>query len=96
MDDQGVARPSTDDLESSHLQLSIQDRQQTKPSNKHRNQNSRVIPRGMVTGRVCCRSQIYMTEQTNQAPSLDELIETIAELSAYRERLYDDVVGLGK
>ena len=37
-----------------------------------------------------------MTEQTGQAPSLEELIETIAELSAYRERLYEDVVGLGK
>ena len=37
-----------------------------------------------------------MTEQTSQAPSLEELIETITELTAYRERLYDDVVGLGK
>ena len=45
---------------------------------------------------ACFKSQVDMTEQTSQAPSLDELIETIAELSAYRERLYDDVVGLGK
>ena len=37
-----------------------------------------------------------MTEQTSQAPSLEELIETITELTAYRERLFDDVVGLGK
>ena len=37
-----------------------------------------------------------MTEQTSQAPSLEELIETITELTAYRERLLDDVVGLGK
>lgn len=50
----------------------------------------------MVSRRVCCKSQVGMTEQTGQAPSLEELIETIAELSAYRERLYEDVVGLGK
>ena len=50
----------------------------------------------MVTRRVCCKSQVDMTEQTSQAPSLEELIETITELTAYRERLYDDVVGLGK
>ena len=37
-----------------------------------------------------------MTEQTSQAPSLEELIETITELTAYRKRLFDDVVGLGK
>ena len=37
-----------------------------------------------------------MTEQTSQAPSLEELIETITELTAYRERLFDDVVGMGK
>ena len=50
----------------------------------------------MVTRSVCCKSQVDMTEQTSQAPSLEELIETITELTAYRERLYDDVVGLGK
>ena len=50
----------------------------------------------MVTRRVCYKSQVDMTEQTSQAPSLEELIETITELTAYRERLYDDVVGLGK
>ena len=31
-----------------------------------------------------------------QAPSIEELQESIDELSAYRERLYNDVVGLGK
>ena len=56
----------------------------------------RLIPGGMVTRRVCCKSQVDMTEQTSQAPSLEELIETITELTAYRERLFDDVVGLGK
>ena len=55
-----------------------------------------LIPGGMVTRRVCYKSQVDMTEQTSQAPSLEELIETITELTAYRERLYDDVVGLGK
>ena len=37
-----------------------------------------------------------MTEQTSQAPSIEELIGTITELTAYRERLFDDDVGLGK
>ncbi len=37
-----------------------------------------------------------MTEETSQAPSIEELTETITELTSYRERLYDDVVGLGK
>ena len=37
-----------------------------------------------------------MTEQTDQAPTVQELQESIDELSAYRERLYNDVVGLGK
>ena len=50
----------------------------------------------MVTRSVCCKSQVDMTEQTNQAPTLEELIETITELTAYRKRLFDDVVGLGK
>ena len=36
-----------------------------------------------------------MTE-ADQAPSVEELQESIDELSAYRERLYNDVVGLGK
>ena len=36
-----------------------------------------------------------MTE-ADQAPSIEELQESIDELSAYRERLYNDVVGLGK
>ena len=31
-----------------------------------------------------------------QAPSIEELQESIDELSTYRERLYDDVLGLGK
>ena len=31
-----------------------------------------------------------------QAPSIEELQESIDELSAYRERLYNDVLGLGK
>ena len=31
-----------------------------------------------------------------QAPSIEELQESIDELSTYRERLYSDVLGLGK
>ena len=37
-----------------------------------------------------------MTEQTDQAPTVQELQDSIDELSAYRERLYNDVIGLGK
>ena len=37
-----------------------------------------------------------MTEQTNQLPTVQELQDSIDELSAYRERLYNDVIGLGK
>ena len=37
-----------------------------------------------------------MTEHTDQAPTVQELEESIDELSAYRERLYNDVIGLGK
>ena len=38
-----------------------------------------------------------MTEQTtDQAPTVQELQESIDELTAYRERLYNDVIGLGK
>ena len=38
-----------------------------------------------------------MTEQPlQQEVSIEELQESIDELSAYRERLYNDVVGLGK
>ena len=38
-----------------------------------------------------------MTDQPlQQAPSVEELQESIDELSTYRERLYNDVVGLGK
>jgi|TARA_X000000368_G_scaffold418628_1_gene419088 predicted RNase H-like nuclease (RuvC/YqgF family) len=37
-----------------------------------------------------------MTDQIDQAPTVEELQESIEELSAYRERLYNDVVGLGK
>ena len=37
-----------------------------------------------------------MTEQTDQAPTVQELEESIDELSAYRESLYNDVIGLGK
>ena len=37
-----------------------------------------------------------MKEQTDQAPTVQELEESIDELSAYRERLYNDVIGLGK
>ena len=37
-----------------------------------------------------------MTDQADQAPSVEELQESIDELSAYRERLYNDVTGLGK
>ena len=37
-----------------------------------------------------------MTDQADQAPSVEELQESIDELSAYRERLYNDVISLGK
>ena len=37
-----------------------------------------------------------MTDQADQAPSVEELQESIDGLSAYRERLYNDVIGLGK
>ena len=37
-----------------------------------------------------------MTDQADQAPSVEELQESIDELSAYRERLYNDVIVLGK
>ena len=37
-----------------------------------------------------------MTDQADQAPSVEELQYSIDELSAYRERLYNDVIGLGK
>ena len=33
---------------------------------------------------------------SDQAPTVEELQESIDELSTYRERLYNDVVGLGK
>ena len=39
---------------------------------------------------------IRMTDQADQAPSVEELQDSIDELSAYRERLYNDVVGIGK
>jgi len=65
------------------------------PTNTQYN-NCRLIPGGRVARSVCCKPQVDMTEQTSQAPSLEELIETITELTAYRERLFDDVVGLGK
>ena len=35
-------------------------------------------------------------KEPDQAPSVEELQESIDELSVYRERLYNDVVGLGK
>ena len=35
-------------------------------------------------------------KEPEQAPSVEELQESIDELSVYRERLYNDVVGLGK
>ena len=37
-----------------------------------------------------------MTEQADQAVSVEELQESIDELSAYRDRLYKDVVALGQ
>ena len=33
---------------------------------------------------------------SDQAPTVEELQESIDELLTYRERLYNDVVGLGK
>jgi|TARA_X000000950_G_scaffold249545_1_gene309519 hypothetical protein len=35
-------------------------------------------------------------QSASDLPSLEELQESIDELSAYRERLFQDVVGLGK
>ena len=37
-----------------------------------------------------------MTEQVDKIPTAEELQETIEELSTYRERLFNDVIGLGK
>ena len=37
-----------------------------------------------------------MDHSASDLPSLEELQESIDELSAYRERLFKDVVGLGK
>ena len=37
-----------------------------------------------------------MDQSASDLPSLEELQESIDELSAYRERLFKDVVGLGK
>ena len=37
-----------------------------------------------------------MDQSASDLPSLEELQESIDELSAYRERLFQDVVGLGK
>jgi hypothetical protein len=37
-----------------------------------------------------------MTEQADQVVSVEELQESIDELSAYRDRLYKDVVALGQ
>ena len=37
-----------------------------------------------------------MDQSASDLPSLEELHESIDELSAYRERLFKDVVGLGK
>ena len=37
-----------------------------------------------------------MAQSASDLPSLEELQESIDELSAYRERLFKDVVGLGK
>ena len=37
-----------------------------------------------------------MDQTASDLPSIEELQESIDELSAYRERLFKDVVGLGK
>ena len=37
-----------------------------------------------------------MDNAASDLPSVDELQESIDELAAYRERLFQDVVGLGK
>ena len=37
-----------------------------------------------------------MAEQDDKIPTVEELQETIEELSTYRERLFNDVIGLGK
>ncbi len=37
-----------------------------------------------------------MDQSASDLPRLEELQESIDELSAYRERLFKDVVGLGK
>ena len=37
-----------------------------------------------------------MDQTAPDLPSIEELQESIDELSAYRERLFQDVVGLGK
>ena len=40
--------------------------------------------------------QRFMDQSASDLPSLEELQESIDELSAYQERLFQDVVGLGK
>ena len=37
-----------------------------------------------------------MDQATPDLPSIEELQESIEELAAYRERLFQDVVGLGR
>ena len=93
MDEKGVPKPISAVLDDLSKGTQADTRAEQHPPAF---ENFRLIPGAMVTRRVCCRSKVDMTEESSQAPSLEELIETITELTAYRERLFDDVVGLGK
>jgi hypothetical protein len=93
IDEKGVPKPTRAVL--CHLSKGTQAKTRTAQSTP-RFRNFQLIPGGMVKRSVCCKSQVDMKEESSQAPSLEELTETITELTAYRERLYDDVVGLGK
>ena len=46
--------------------------------------------------RIAGVNQKFMDNAASDLPSLEELQESIDELAAYRERLFQDVVGLGK
>ena len=93
MDEKGVPKPISAVLDNLTKGTQADTRAEQHPPAF---ENFRLIPGGMVIRSVCCRSQVDMTEESSQAPSLEGWLLTITELTAYRERLYDDVVGLGK
>ena len=68
--------------------LSFIDEDPSKGSQKPLQASSRL--------RIFRLNQKSMDNAASDLPSLEELQESIDELSAYRERLFQDVVGLGK